>query len=150
MTSCGGTVSVIVRRSTLTIRSTIGMRMKRPGPFGSASRRPSRKMMPRSYSRATLMAEKRKRTSRKRSAAAMKSAAFMPGSYGMRCLGPLRPHREDEPVEGLHANTLAGAELLPAGRARLPQLPVDDDEAVAAHLSHGAGDPLREIGRAHV
>src|SRR5205809_7286463 len=51
ITSCGGMLSVIVRRSTLTIRSTIGIRMKRPGPFGAGSSRPSRKMMPRSYSR---------------------------------------------------------------------------------------------------
>jgi hypothetical protein len=58
-------LSVIVRRSTLTILSTTGIRMKRPGPFGSGSSRPSRKMMPRSYSRATLIAEIRKRTSRK-------------------------------------------------------------------------------------
>ena len=35
MTSCGGMFSVIVRRSTFTIRSTIGIRRKRPGPFGS-------------------------------------------------------------------------------------------------------------------
>ncbi len=35
ITSCGGMFSVIVRRSTLTIRSTIGISRKRPGPFGS-------------------------------------------------------------------------------------------------------------------
>ena len=57
ITSCGGMFSVIVRRSTFTIRSTIGIRRKRPGPFGSGSSRPSRKTMPRSYSRATLIAE---------------------------------------------------------------------------------------------
>jgi hypothetical protein len=56
--------SVIVRRSTLTIRSTMGMRMNRPGPFGCGNSRPRRKMMPRSYSRATLIAELRKSTSR--------------------------------------------------------------------------------------
>ena len=43
ITSCGGTLSVIVRRSTFTIRSTIGISRKRPGPFGSGSSRPSRK-----------------------------------------------------------------------------------------------------------
>ena len=56
ITSCGGMFSVIVRRSTLTIRSTIGISRKRPGPFGAGSSRPSRKTMPRSYSRATLIA----------------------------------------------------------------------------------------------
>src|SRR3982750_867812 len=40
ITSCGGMFSVIVRRSTFTIRSTIGVRKKRPGPFGGAGRRP--------------------------------------------------------------------------------------------------------------
>jgi hypothetical protein len=60
ITSCGGTFSVIVRRSTLTIRSMIGISRKSPGPFGSGSSRPSRKITPRSYSRATLIAELRK------------------------------------------------------------------------------------------
>ena len=46
ITSCGGTLSVIVRRSTLTILSMIGISRNRPGPFGSGSRRPSRKMTP--------------------------------------------------------------------------------------------------------
>ena len=54
ITSCGGMLSVIVRRSTRTIRSTIGIRKIRPGPLGSATRRPSRKTMPRSYSRSTF------------------------------------------------------------------------------------------------
>ena len=36
MTSCGGTTSVIVRSSTCTMRSMIGMSRKRPGPFGCA------------------------------------------------------------------------------------------------------------------
>ena len=50
ITSCGGTLSVTVRRSILTIRSTIGIRKISPGPFW-AIRRPRRKMTPRSYSR---------------------------------------------------------------------------------------------------
>ena len=62
ITSCGGMLSVIVRRSTFTIRSTIGIRMKRPGPFGGSSSRPRRKTTPRSYSRATLIAASRKST----------------------------------------------------------------------------------------
>src|SRR5690242_5030699 len=65
MTSCGGMFKVIVRRSTFTIRSTTGISRKRPGPFGSGSSRPRRKMIPRSYSRATLIAETRNRTIRK-------------------------------------------------------------------------------------
>src|SRR6266481_2314299 len=54
MTSCGGMLSVIVRRSTFTIRSTIGMRKTTPGPFGSSSR-PSRNTTPRWYSRRIRM-----------------------------------------------------------------------------------------------
>ena len=50
MTSCGGTFSVTVRRSTRTIWSTIGIRNRRPGPLRAISR-PSRKTTPRSYSR---------------------------------------------------------------------------------------------------
>ena len=78
ITSCGGTFSVTVRRSTLTIRSTIGIRMMRPGPFGSGSRRPSRKTMPRSYSRATLMAPIANSSRRKRTTAKTMTAAFTP------------------------------------------------------------------------
>src|SRR6476660_9434007 len=58
ITSCGGIVRVIVRRSTFTIRSTTGISRNSPGPFGGSSSRPSRKTTPRSYSRATRIAEK--------------------------------------------------------------------------------------------
>src|SRR5436190_1236702 len=54
ITSCGGMLSVIVRRSTFTIRSMIGISRKRPGPFGAGNSRPSRKTIPRSYRRSTL------------------------------------------------------------------------------------------------
>src|SRR5919204_274782 len=77
MTSCGGMFSVIVRRSTLTIRSTTGMSRKSPGPFGLGSSRPSRKTIPRSYSRATLIAEKRNSTTRKTTIAKTISTALM-------------------------------------------------------------------------
>ena len=53
ITSCGGTFSVTVRRSTLTFLSMMGRRKIRPGPFGGVSRRPSRNTTPRSYSRGT-------------------------------------------------------------------------------------------------
>src|SRR5438874_11105270 len=67
--------SVTVRRSTFTIRSTIGIRMKRPGPFGCGSNLPRRKTIPRSYSRATLIAEIRNSTSSKsRTATTIKTA----------------------------------------------------------------------------
>src|SRR5712692_4358695 len=81
MTSCGGMLSVTVRRSTLTIRSTIGIRMKRPGPFGSGSRRPSRKTIPRSYSRATLIAEIKNSTRSKSRIATMIKTALMASPF---------------------------------------------------------------------
>src|ERR687897_295924 len=56
MTSWGGTSMVTVLRSILTILSTRGRRMKRPGPFGPPWTRPRRKITPRSYSLTTLMA----------------------------------------------------------------------------------------------
>jgi hypothetical protein len=77
--------SVIVRRSTLTIRSTIGIRMNRPGPFGSEKRRPSRNTIARSYSRATLIAEIRNNTSSKSKIATMISAAGMSSPF--ECVG---------------------------------------------------------------
>src|SRR5438552_1617895 len=44
MTSCGGTLSVIVRRSTFTSWSTIGIFQTSPGPRGGSSSRPKRNM----------------------------------------------------------------------------------------------------------
>ena len=52
MISCGGTVSVTVRRLTRTIRSIDGISRTSPGPRWSISR-PSRNTTPRSYSRRT-------------------------------------------------------------------------------------------------
>src|SRR5215216_1286571 len=54
--SWGGTSIVTVLRSILTILSTIGRRMKSPGPFGPPCTLPSLKMTPRSYSLTILMA----------------------------------------------------------------------------------------------
>src|SRR5215211_6426604 len=56
ITSWGGTSMVTVLRSILTILSTIGRRMKSPGPLGPPCTRPSLKITPRSYSFTTLMA----------------------------------------------------------------------------------------------
>src|SRR5215212_8458154 len=56
MISCGGTSIVTVLRSILTILSTIGRRMKRPGPFGPPCTLPILKITPRSYSLTILMA----------------------------------------------------------------------------------------------
>ena len=77
MTSCGGMFSVIVRRSTRTIRSMIGISRNSPGPFGGSSSRPRRKTTPRSYSRATLTADARKMITSNAARAAMISAAVI-------------------------------------------------------------------------
>src|SRR5688572_1871966 len=54
ITSCLGTSSTIVRRSTRTIFWITGQTMMRPGPL-TPSKRPRKKMTPRSYSRRTLI-----------------------------------------------------------------------------------------------
>src|ERR687897_383256 len=56
MTSWGGTSIVTILRSTFTILSRNGSRMKSPGPLGPPWTRPRRKMTPRSYSLTTLTA----------------------------------------------------------------------------------------------
>src|SRR5215207_4610793 len=56
MRSWGGTSKVTVLKPTLTILSTIGIRMKRPGPLARPCTLPSLKMTPLSYSLTTLMA----------------------------------------------------------------------------------------------
>src|SRR6187549_1607032 len=126
MTSCGGMLSVIVRRATLTIRSTIGISRKRPGPLGSASSRPRRKMIPRSYSRATLIAEIRKSTTRKsrippRIRAAATSRILL--GHGLDDERELGPDARD-------AHSLARLERFVAGRPRAPELAVDEDQVV--------------------
>ena len=74
-------LSVTVRRSTLTIRSTIGIRMNRPGPFGSGNKRPSRKTIARSYSRATLIAEIKNSTSTRSRIATMIKTALIASPF---------------------------------------------------------------------
>src|SRR5215210_7952234 len=56
MISWGGTSMVTVLRSILTILSTIGRRMKSPGPLGPPCTLPILKITPRSYSLTILMA----------------------------------------------------------------------------------------------
>src|SRR6478672_6308613 len=131
MTSCGGMFSVIVRRSTLTMRSTIGMRMKSPGPFGSGSSRPRRKMMPRSYSRATLIAENRNSTTMKRTTTKMTRTADTTRTL---------LHRELEALDGFDPDVLARHEVAAVGAMRAPELALDEDLARRPHDGVGADD----------
>src|SRR6266566_1281535 len=124
-------LSVIVRRSTLTIRSTIGIRKTTPGPFGGSSRRPSRKTTPRSYSRRILM--------------------NMTGPFGGRGWWVLgRSHRgadsgdgQLEPVERFHFNVLARKQWRAVACTGSPKLPVCEHEPVLANFAFAADDRLR-------
>src|SRR5947199_6406466 len=143
ITSCGGMFSVIVRRSTFTIRSTTGMSRKRPGPFGSGSNRPSRKTMPRSYSRATLIAEIKKRTSRKRTTTSATRPAAIVELF----------HRQLEPVHTFDPDVLARNELAAVGAVRAPELALDEDLARRAHdavRAHHPRGPDRHRPPAHL
>src|SRR5947209_11291172 len=59
ITSCGGTVRVTIRKSTLIIRVTIGGTEKTPGPLAPC-KRPRMKITPRSYCYTTRMPERTK------------------------------------------------------------------------------------------
>src|SRR3954469_12247390 len=141
-------LSVIVRRSTLTMRSTIGMSRKRPGPFGSGRRRPSRKMMPRSYSRATLIAANRKMTRRIAMATTTAIATVMRflsdglgRSYGFVRRGADVQNKAR--IDGVDADPGPAAKRFLAGRPRAPELAVHEDLSVAADLADLADDRLR-------
>src|ERR671931_629657 len=146
MTSWGGMFRVIVRRSTLTIRSTTGIRRKRPGPFGCGSRRPRRKTIPRSYSRATLIAEMRKSRTRKRRTTTMTIAAVTERSYPQESVGDLLDLEDEPRVDACDPDALAGPQWLAVRGPRTPELAVDEDQVVAARLAHLADDRLRPDG----
>src|ERR1041385_3339435 len=138
ITSWGGMFSVIVRRSTFTIRSTIGIRMKRPGPFGCGSSRPSRNTIPRSYSRAPLIAlianSKTKKTTTARTTRAALTVESLDGA-----------HFQGKPVELLDLHVLARAERL--RRLRLPQLAAHEDEAGLADDAFHSDELVRADAR---
>src|SRR5712692_8337463 len=158
ITSCGGMFSVIVRRSTLTIRSMIGISRKRPGPFGSGSRRPSRKMMPRSYSRATLIAESMKSsrmtaTTTTATMAAVTVAISFRGVLRSYCRlrtrksngrgGPGSTDDEREALDVDHLDLLVELQRLAVLGARLPELSSDRDVPVATDKPACADECLR-------
>src|SRR6266571_8734620 len=124
ITSCGGMLSVIVRRSTRTIRSMIGISRNRPGPFGGSTRRPRRNTTPRSYSRATLTAAMKKSTKLKTMIARAISAA----ATG-RSLYPM--HDQPKPLDAVDFDSLAGLERPSVLGSRLPQLTAHEDEILA-------------------
>src|SRR5919201_4185078 len=132
MTSWGGMFRVIVRRSTLTIRSTTGIRRNRPRPFGCGSSRPRRKTIPRSYSRATLIAETRKSRTRKRRTTTMTIAAGTERSYPQKSVGDLLDLEDEPRVDACYPDALAGPQWSAVRRPCTPELAVDEDQVVAA------------------
>src|SRR6186997_1020383 len=166
ITSCGGTFRVTVRRSTRTILSMIGMSRKMPGPLGGDFRRPSRKITPRSYSRATRTDAERKMSSRIATAATAISLAtgeillrLFRWSHAWRrhrkrCLRPGRGlfgafHFEHEPlVDPFDPHGSARRQRF-AFCARLPELPMDEDETLRAERlpdDAGLADELARPG----
>src|SRR3954447_7210090 len=127
MTSCGGTFSVTVRRSTFTILSTTGMSRKRPGPFGGDLRRPSRKITPRSYSRATLTDAVSRNSRNSRMTAATMSAAITARTLRRNDVQP------QVGADALHTNLRAHRDRA-VGRSRAPELPVHEDGALGIEL----------------
>src|SRR5262249_50409648 len=123
------------RRSTFTIRSTTGMRKKRPGPFGSGSSRPRRKTMARSYSRATLSAPIRNSTTTRRTTASAIQTAVTARSYSDEM------NLKREPVELVDLDALPGPKRF--GRTRLPELAVNLHEAPLLDDALHADDVLR-------
>src|SRR5215813_12700870 len=144
ITSWGGTSMVMVRRLTLTILSTKGMRRMRPGPLPSPpgltmapACRPKRKITARSYSR-------RMRTEFSSTKRAIRTTGIRPSVHSscmarrlLTGLGSVRgaAHREGEAVHRRHAHLLSGGNGAAVAH-RPPDLPVD------LHLS------LRPQGRA--
>ena len=106
------------------------MSRKRPGPFGGWSSRPSRKTTPRSYSRATLIAAKRKISRMKRTAPTRIRAAITGDPMRARVRGAVA--RSARARRAPRLDLVAGAQLLAVGRPRAPELAVDEDEPVAA------------------
>src|SRR5712691_4218721 len=138
MTSCGGTSMVMVRRLTLTILSTSGIRRSSPGPVpsppGLTTARaclPKRKMTARSYSR-------RIRTAFRMMKNAMMATGMSPSVQSYPSMsrllrlgavrGPADPERQ--PVYACHAHRLAGRD----GRVLGDGAP---DLAVELHLPLG-------------
>src|SRR3954469_25562970 len=136
-------LSVIVRRSTRTMRSTTGISTNSPGPFGCGSSRPSRKTMPRSYSRATLIAAIKKRNTKNATTASATRAMFTGFSGLRRAYGALLDpmHVEGQPVERSDADTLARMQRL--RRARTPQLASHEYLTVTANDAFHPHDLVR-------
>src|SRR5437879_5955925 len=119
--------SVIVRRSTRTIRSTTGISQISPGPFGCGNSRPSRKPIARPYSRKTLIALIAYSTSKKRTTPRATRAAL--NWCRLRsCVDPT--HVEGQIVEARDPDPVARVQRVVG--VGPPELAPDEDLALTA------------------
>ena len=116
------------------MRSMTGMSRKRPGPFGSGSRRPRRKMTPRSYSRAILTAANRNRSTTTDAATRAISPTDTPPSAQPSPVGDgMDPTTSRKPSSTFSTRTCSpGTSGEPSARSRPPELAVERDEPVTA------------------
>src|SRR5262249_14978653 len=161
-----GTSIVTTRRSTFTIRSTKGRMKKRPGPR-APTKRPRRKITPRSYSWTTLMARKNSGNAQTyASPVSTRESQFGPGTRSgvwsssscrcvmpcsFNCLADLQPQAADvgddhpfarvnDPFFGLGLPVLAVHEHEALGRKRRPGDDGPADDGLHSHLRRHAAD----------
>src|SRR5215204_1159726 len=133
MTSCGGTSMVTVLRSILTILSTIGRRMKSPGPFGPPCTLPSLKMTPRSYSLTTLMALSMTETTN----IATTTTTIAPIPTPMDCNKPKVAYTRDPP--------LSWSSEIPVTTGQFDRHYLHYPSLTEAHHSHLASHPYHRL-----
>src|SRR5688572_33385323 len=131
MTSCFGTSRTIVRRSTRTIFWMTGQTRMSPGPL-TPSKRPRKKITPRSYSRNTLMALLSTTNTR---------TAMTPQKIGrldMRFLPLiLGGDVERQPLHAVNTKALAASHGHAADR--IPLLAINSHLAFPVEIAHGLG-----------
>src|SRR5258706_1679284 len=125
ITSCGGTSSTRVRRSTRTICWTNGMSRIRPGPF-TPVKRPRVKTTPRSYSRKILTALKRMMRARA-IAGRRKTRVSAIVIFSLGFVGGRRPNRQSESLYPDDAHMAAGRQW--ARGDRIPIFSMDKNLA---------------------
>src|SRR4029450_2467401 len=109
----------------------IGISRNRPGPFGGDFRRPSRKMTPRSYSRATRTDAVTTRMKRTAIAATAITSAVTPGADAPRGPARGRPDEDEEDRDrGNGDQKRCHASILRARRRRLRQRADVEHEAL--------------------
>src|ERR1043165_175000 len=133
MMSCGGTSNASCRSDTRTIRSIGAKTRKSPGPFASGSRRPRRKITPRSYSGRILIEASRYRPK-------MMAKIRIPGIFRRTSAAILLCGLDNQmqPLDAGHAHARAFVDgLLGHG---VPDLAVHEDLPLGAERRPGHAD----------